>query len=178
MLVHVLVRALVLQKLTISKTRISGSGVMTSERATTEVFGLSLTAVFVGLLILNALTFWLTAANASEQCHAFYIWPATEEFHGSLNPELSDRRRHLRFDEPGEQRGGCCDFRQSRCQRRQVTAGAGNSAEPARFDQKWKAGVQEKPGRLRAGFQPVRASRSRADIHALRGLMRLPTSFR
>jgi hypothetical protein len=57
MLVHVLVRALVLQKLTISKTRISGSGVMTSERATTEVFGLSLTAVFVGLLILNALTF-------------------------------------------------------------------------------------------------------------------------
>ena len=30
---------------------------MTDERATTEVFGLSLTAVFVGLLILNALTF-------------------------------------------------------------------------------------------------------------------------
>jgi hypothetical protein len=30
---------------------------MTNERATTEVFGLSLTAVFVGLLILNALTF-------------------------------------------------------------------------------------------------------------------------
>jgi hypothetical protein len=57
MLVRVLVHALVLQWLTISKTRIRGSGVMTSERATTEVFGLSLTAVFVGLLILNALTF-------------------------------------------------------------------------------------------------------------------------
>jgi hypothetical protein len=57
MLVRVLVHALVLQWLTTSKTRIRGSGVMTSERATTEVFGLSLTAVFVGLLILNALTF-------------------------------------------------------------------------------------------------------------------------
>jgi hypothetical protein len=57
MLVRALVRALVLQKLTTSKTRIRGSDVMTSERATTEVFGLSLTAVFVGLLILNALTF-------------------------------------------------------------------------------------------------------------------------
>jgi hypothetical protein len=57
MLVRALVRALVLQKLTTSKTRIRGSGVMASERATTEVFGLSLTAVFVGLLILNALTF-------------------------------------------------------------------------------------------------------------------------
>jgi hypothetical protein len=57
MLVRVLVHALVLQWLTTSKTRIRGSGVMTSERATTEVFGLSLTAVCVGLLILNALTF-------------------------------------------------------------------------------------------------------------------------
>lgn len=57
MLVRALVRALVSQELTTSKTRIRGSDVMTSERATTEVFGLSLTAVFVGLLILNALTF-------------------------------------------------------------------------------------------------------------------------
>jgi hypothetical protein len=57
MLVRALVRALALKKLTTSKTRIRGSDVMTSERATTEVFGLSLTAVFVGLLILNALTF-------------------------------------------------------------------------------------------------------------------------
>jgi hypothetical protein len=31
--------------------------VNTSERVTTSVFGLSLTAVFVGLLILNALSF-------------------------------------------------------------------------------------------------------------------------
>ncbi len=31
--------------------------VNTSERVTTGVFGLSLTAVFVGLLILNALSF-------------------------------------------------------------------------------------------------------------------------
>jgi hypothetical protein len=30
---------------------------MFNERATTQVFGLSLTAVFMGLLILNALTF-------------------------------------------------------------------------------------------------------------------------
>jgi hypothetical protein len=30
---------------------------MVSERATAQVFGLSLTAVFMGLLILNALTF-------------------------------------------------------------------------------------------------------------------------
>jgi len=57
MLVRALVCALALQKLTRSKTRIHKSDVMTSERATTEVFGLSLTAVFVGLLILNALTF-------------------------------------------------------------------------------------------------------------------------
>jgi hypothetical protein len=57
MLVRALVRALASKKLTTSKTRIRGSDVMTSERATTEVFGLSLTAVFVGLLILNALTF-------------------------------------------------------------------------------------------------------------------------
>jgi hypothetical protein len=57
MLVRALVRALAFSKLTISKTRIRESDVMTSERATTEVFGLSLTAVFVGLLILNALTF-------------------------------------------------------------------------------------------------------------------------
>ena len=57
MLVRALVRALVLKRLTTCKTRIRGSDVMTSERATTEVFGLSLTAVFIGLLILNALTF-------------------------------------------------------------------------------------------------------------------------
>ena len=57
MLVRALVCALAWQKLTRSKTRIRKSDVMTSERATTEVFGLSLTAVFVGLLILNALTF-------------------------------------------------------------------------------------------------------------------------
>ena len=57
MLVRALVCALALQKLTRSKTRLRKSDVMTSERATTEVFGLSLTAVFVGLLILNALTF-------------------------------------------------------------------------------------------------------------------------
>jgi|BarGraNGADG00212_1021973.scaffolds.fasta_scaffold08228_2 hypothetical protein len=29
-----------------------------SERATTKVFGLGLTVVFVGILILNAITYW------------------------------------------------------------------------------------------------------------------------
>jgi hypothetical protein len=51
------VPALASRRLTNCKTWIRGSDVMTSERATTEVFGLSLTAVFVGLLVLNALTF-------------------------------------------------------------------------------------------------------------------------
>jgi hypothetical protein len=57
MLVRALVPALASRRLTNCKTWIRGSDVMTSERATTEVFGLSLTAVFVGLLVLNALTF-------------------------------------------------------------------------------------------------------------------------
>ena len=59
-----------------------------------------------------------------------------EEFYRSYDRELSDRRGHLRFDEPGEQRGGCCHLCQSRCQRRQAAAVTGSSAEPARFDQK------------------------------------------
>ena len=59
-----------------------------------------------------------------------------EEFYRSFDPELSDRRRYLRFDEPGEQRGRCCHLCQSRCQRRQAAALTGSSAEPARFDQK------------------------------------------
>lgn len=48
--------ALSLQK---TKNRNAGSTVMTnaSERATTKLFGLSLTAVFVGLLILNGISF-------------------------------------------------------------------------------------------------------------------------
>ena len=57
MLVRALVRALALNKVNKFLNPGRGSDVMTSERATTEVFGLSLTAVFVGLLILNALTF-------------------------------------------------------------------------------------------------------------------------
>jgi len=41
------------------KNRNAGSTAMTnaSERATTRLFGLSLTAVFVGLLILNGMSF-------------------------------------------------------------------------------------------------------------------------
>ena len=41
------------------KNRSAGTHVMTntSERATTKVFGLSLTAVFLGLLILNGISF-------------------------------------------------------------------------------------------------------------------------
>jgi hypothetical protein len=42
-----------------TKNRNAGNDVMTntSERATTKLFGLSLTAVFVGLLILNGISF-------------------------------------------------------------------------------------------------------------------------
>src|SRR4030095_5589054 len=32
-----------------------------------------------------------------------------EEFYRSYDRELSDRRGHLRFDQPGEQRGGGCE---------------------------------------------------------------------
>jgi hypothetical protein len=42
-----------------NKNRNAGNNVMTntSERVTTRLFGLSLTAVFVGLLILNGMSF-------------------------------------------------------------------------------------------------------------------------
>lgn len=59
MLVPKAYRALVLSLQKRTKLRKCRDGAMTntSERVTTGVFGLSLTAVFVGLLILNALSF-------------------------------------------------------------------------------------------------------------------------
>ena len=59
MLVQPAWRALILSLQTKTKLRKCRDGAMTntSERVTTGVFGLSLTAVFLGLLLLNALSF-------------------------------------------------------------------------------------------------------------------------
>jgi hypothetical protein len=59
MLVRLRIRALALSLSLKTKNRNAGIDVMvnTSERAAAQVFGLSLTAVFVGLLILNGISY-------------------------------------------------------------------------------------------------------------------------
>jgi hypothetical protein len=99
------------------------------------------------------------------------MWGKGEEFFRSFDPELSDRRRHLRFDEPGEQRGGCCHLCQSRCCRcyRQFSrAGAIRSKMKNRRPRKaWLAASQLSAGsriRLTRKYSPTARLDDRIEV--------------